>query len=81
MEKAGKLWFQVRGKSAFHPAKTYKPTWLGEMETPSAIYVLLPQTVVANKARAVCGRASPQEAFWRGRIIAMTIRAELDCHA
>jgi hypothetical protein len=57
------------------------PALARDMQILSAIYVFLPQTVAANKATAVCGRTSPQEAFWCGRIMAMTIRAGLDCHA
>jgi hypothetical protein len=51
------------------------------MQILSAIYVLLPQTAAAKKATVVCGLASPQEAFWCGRRMVMTIRAGLDCYA
>jgi hypothetical protein len=44
-----------RQQFAFHPAKAGKPTWLGEMQTPSAIFVLLPQTAAANKATVCVG--------------------------
>jgi hypothetical protein len=49
------LGFFVRGKSASYRTKACKSVWLGEMQILSAIFVLLPQTVAANKATACVG--------------------------
>jgi hypothetical protein len=62
MEKAGKLGFLVRGKSASHPSKAGNPTWSGEMETLLALYVFLPQTVALMDA--VCVNSTKSGFLW-----------------